>query len=236
MANWRASDPSTPTKREGYLLKPDFSLWIGKDAVWGSLETSSTSYSENSVPIGVDHTSAYKLGYVNAAGITGSPSWEDLEFANAPTGSVQDLTGDEATMSVTINEFTPEIVRDMFSNGRAFYGPNPEYDEMVMEFGWVCGKRPRPISIEFLNHACEVPDAEALGSGDATAIYATDAGGISGGTVTLYNAFNTAGFPLDTFSYNEVMAAALEFKAVPLHNVAPFNATSRGKFGSVYLY
>ena len=237
MANWRASDPSAPSGRAGYLVRPEYSLWRGKAELFGSLEVSSQSYSDNTVPIGVDHSNSYRFGALNACGFTNTPSWEDVEFSNLAPGTVQDLTGDEATLTATITELTPEALVDMFSNGRAYYGPSGDDDEVVIEFGWICSIRNAPMSIEWTNVHCGsgIGAAENLGELSGGAIYAVDAGRVSGGTITLWDTFNQSGLPMDALSRAETLNISAEFKARPVYS-APFDGLTRGKFGSIYVY
>lgn len=206
--------PAAPTVTAGFFVSAESAVKIGTLNLYGSLENSSWVYTTYQASIGLQAGKSTDLGGVANLTWAYAPTYEPIETANLAINTVYSVTGEETTLTIEIMEFRPAALEMALGTGA-------RYDigtEVVFTFGGGCTMRSRPISIEFTNSACDKPASPAIASG------------VSGGVLTIYDAFVSGGLEW-AFNSRESNTVSLEFTAKPV------TARARGnRLGSLYLY
>lgn len=206
---------TAPTVTAGYLVKAESTVKIGTDTLFDALDTSNWLYTTYGVPVGLQAGRSLELGMLNSIGFSYTPTWEAIDSANLPQGTVYDMTGEELTVSLEIREFKPEVLRVAINSG-VFYTVD---NEVLYAMGGGCQLESRPITIEFTNQSCDVPGTANINNG------------VSGGILTVFDTISSSGLPWDSIVRNELNSLSLEFKARPV------NSLDRGKrLASLYMW
>lgn len=207
--------PSAPTVSEGFLLQAESKVMVGQNYLYSSLETSSWTYQTYTASIGLAAGQGIDLGSVESLGFSHVPTFEAVESANIQTSNIWILTGEETTVSIGLREYRPEILRMALGTGIQY---NLD-DERVTTFGGKCDMLTRPLTIEWLNVACQAPSSEDI------------TGGVTGGVLTLYDTFCSSGLPWDDINAGALNTISLEFQVRPVLTHALGN-----RLGNMYLY
>lgn len=211
--------PSSPTVAEGFLLQAESKIMIGTAYLYGSLETTSWTYSTYTASIGLASDSVgIDLGSVESLGFSHVPTFEAVESANIQTSNIWTLSGEETTLSVGLRQFDAEILRMALGTGIQYNLG----DERLITFGGKCAMDTRPLTIEWLNVGCDAPAAQDMTS---------ETGGITGGVLTLYDTFCSSGLPWDDINAGALNTISLEFQCRPVLALALGN-----RIGNLYLY
>lgn len=207
--------PSAPTVEEGFLLQPESRVLFGLNYLHGSLETSSWAYSTYTASIGLEAGQGIDLGSLEALGFSHVPTYEAVESANLQSSNIWVLTGEETSVTVGVRQFSPDILNLALGTGFLYAMGN----ERLLTFGGLCDLQSRPLSIEFSNVSCTAPSTEDI------------TGGVSGGILTLYDAFASSGLPWDDVNAGALNVLTLEFQVRPVLSLALGN-----RLGSLYLF
>lgn len=206
--------PTAPTVTGGFFLRPESRIIVGTSALYGSLEVSSWTYATYEASIGLQAGQFFELGQVADLSFQHTPEYAAVEGFNIADDSVYEVTGEETMVTVEIQEFHPEILEVAVGTGTRYTLGT----EQLLTFGGGCTMRNRPICIEFTNAGCEAPSAE-----DTT-------NGISGGVLTIYDAFISSGLEI-AMNARETSTSSFEFTARPV------TARSTGnRLGNLYLF
>jgi len=192
--------PSAPTVVPGFLLQPESRVLLGTEYLYGALEVSSWSYSTYTASIGLQAGKSIDLGTLENLAFSHVPTFEAVEAANLQNSNVWVLTGEETTLSVGLRQFNPYVLNLALGTGTNY----ALGDERVITFGGKCDIASRPMSIEFNNVGCD-----AISS-------ANIANGVSGGVLTLYDAFISSGLPWDDINAGALNSISLEFQIRPV--------------------
>lgn len=206
--------PAAPTVTGGFFLKPEARILVGTFPLYQSLETSSWTYTTYEASIGLQAGKFFELGQVADLSFQHTPSYEAVEGFNVSDDTVYEVTGEETMVSVEIQEFHPQILEVAMGTGTKYTLGS----ETLITFGGGCTMRNRPISVEFTNQACEAPSAADISTG------------ISGGVLTIYDAFVSSGLEW-SMNARETNTASFEFTARPVYARAVSN-----RLGTLYLY
>ena len=209
--------PSAPVVTEGYLVKPEVRVNIGKTGWTTSLDFNSYSYNYNDVPVGFeDSTKYFEVGLLASMGQVLSKTFEAVDSANAPRGTIFDMTDEELTLSFEAKELNPLLV-ELLLHTTPF--ENEDGSEKVFATGGGCDMISRPITVEWTNVDCHVIDTADIDSG------------ITGGILTVYKAIVTNGFDWGTMVRNGENNIPVEITALPINT---FPAGRR--LASLWLY
>jgi hypothetical protein len=207
---------SAPVTSEGFFFQPESRVTIGTEALWGSLETGTFSYSAYSAAIGLQSGKSVELGELEALGFSHVPTFTAVESANVRTSNIYVLESEETTVTVGIREFKPETLLMAIGTGTMYY---PVADEVLITFGDACDIINRPLVIESSDISCQVPAAEDIATG------------VSGAVVTLYDTFVTSGLPWDDMTARNLNVITLEFTCRPV-----FSLPLGNRIGNIYLF
>jgi hypothetical protein len=191
---------SAPTVAEGFLLQPESRVLLGTEYLYGSLEITSWVYSTYTASIGLQSGKSLDLGSLESLGFSHVPTFEPVESANLQNSNVWVLTGEETTLTVGVRQFDPTVLYLALGTGIRYNLA----DEVVITFGGKCTLSTRPVSIEFLNVACQAPTSEDI------------SGGISGGVLTLYDCLVSSGLPWDDINAGALNVITLELQVRPV--------------------
>lgn len=207
--------PTAPTTTEGYFVKAESRVLLGSSALYGSLDVTSTSYTQYTISVGLESGQGTELGFMESIGYSYVPTWESVDSANVATGTVYDMTSEELTLTLGVREFKYQVIQAAINSGVMYSGAN----EVLFAFGGGCTLVNRPIAIEFTNQACAAPTSPDIATG------------VTGGVLTAYDCICTSGLPWDAISRGEMNMLSLEFKARPV------SARTKGqRLGSLWLY
>jgi len=207
--------PTAPTVTEGFFVKAESRILLGTSATYGSLDTTSNSYTTYTISVGLESGQFIDMGFVESLGYSYVQTWEAVDSANVAQGRVYDMTGEELTISVGVREFKKQTIQAALNSGVMYTLGT----EVLYAFGGGCNLINRPIAIEFSNQSCDAPTTADIASG------------ITGGVLTAYDTICTSGLPWDAMVRAELNMLSLEFKGRPIL------ARTRGqRFGSLWLY
>lgn len=206
--------PAAPTVTGGFFLKPEGRILVGTSSLYGSLETTSWTYTTYEASIGLDAGQFFELGQVADLSWQHTPEYEAVEGFNITDDAIYEVTGEETMVTVEIQEFHPDILELAVGTGNRY---TLGVEELIT-FGGGCEMKNRPLSIEFTNQACEAPAAEDI------------TGGISGGILTIYDAFISNGIDW-SMPAKENNTASFEFTARPVLERANGN-----RLGNLYIW
>ena len=202
MSSFGDYTPSAPVVEEGYLVKSEVRVLIGKTGWTTSLDFDSYSYNYFSIPVGFeDNTKYFEVGMLASMGQVLSKTFEAVDSANMPRGTVFDLTDESLTLSFEAKELKPELV-ELLLHTTPF--DNEDASEKLFVTGGGCDMISRPITVEWTNVDCH-----AISSADID-------NGISGGILTIYKAIVTNGFDWGTMARNAENNIPVEITAQPV--------------------
>jgi len=189
-------------------------MCIGYNALYASLETTTWAYATYEASVGMDAGTFFDVGQVADLSWQHKPDFAAVEGFNVMDDSIWEVQGEETMVTVEIQELKDYIFELAVGTGTMYtLGV-----ERLITFGGGCTMRNRPISLEWVNDACDAPTSQDVASG------------ISGGILTLYDCFVSSGL--------EWSMAAKETNTIPLEFQArPVLARSRGnRLGNLSLY
>lgn len=205
-----------PVGALGYMLQAESRVRLGTEYLYGSLETSSWTYSTYGASIGLQAGKAIDFGQVESLGFTHTPSFEPLESANVQQPSIYVLTGEETTVSVGVRQFDPRVLVVALGTGTLYQLGN----EYLIPFGGACTASSRPIEIAVTNIGCDKPTSPNAASSGITAI-----------VLTLYDVQATSGLDWGDIVANEINQFDLELSAKPVLANALGN-----RLGNLYIF
>lgn len=206
---------AAPTDALGYFIQAESRVRMGTEYLYGSLETTSWTYTTYNASIGLKAGKWIDFGQVESLGFTHAPSFEPLESANVQQPSVYVLTGEETTLSVGVRQFDPRVINVALGTG-ALYQLGNEY---LITFGGACTASSRPFTIEVTNIGCNKPTSPNAASS-----------GISAIVLTLYDAQATSGLDWSDMVANEINQFDMELSAKPVFaNALGFQAIAEPK-------
>lgn len=213
MAGTYLTVPSVTTT-EAKLVQPESAILVGTSRLYGALETTSWTYSTYGISIGLAAGQSYQLGIVSEVTFSHAPEFEPVETGNTSDNEIYSVSGEETTLSVDIFEFDRRTVELALGTGtRIEIG-----SEAIIPFGGGCNMLRRPWSVQFTNGHCSAPSAQDISLG------------VSGGAITLYDAFVQSGLEW-TLAAKETNTASLELMALPV-----LERTKGYRLGNIYLY
>jgi hypothetical protein len=191
--------PSSPTITEGFFVRVESRALLGTNELYGSLETSSWAYTTYEASVCLQAGQFLDMGQLADLKWSHKPQYEAVDGANIATARIYDVMGDEAMLTIEIQEFHPEIIDVALGSG-AYYDL---VTEALFTFGDGCALKPRPICIQSTNQSCNKPDSEDI------------ANGITGACLTLYDALCTSGIEWGMLA-GEINTIPLEFTLRPV--------------------
>ena len=206
--------PSSPTVTAGFFVKPEGAIKVGTQTLYGSLETTSWTYTTYEASIGLQAGKSFELGQVNDLSWQHQPEFEPVEGFNVSDDPVYQVTGEETMVTVEIYEFHPAILELAVGTGTRYTLGSEE----LLTFGGGCSIRSRPISVEFINVSCDKPTSADISNG------------VSGGVLTIYDAFISNGIEW-SMSAKEYNTVSFEFTARPVLARSVGN-----RLGNLYLF
>jgi len=206
--------PASPTVSEGFLVSAESRVLLGTEYLYGSLETSSWTYTTYQASIGLKSGKSIDLGLLESLGFSHVPSFEAVEAANVSTSNIWVLTGEETTLSIGLRQFNPTVLTMALGTATMYSLDN----ERLITFGGSCNIVSRPMSVEFTNVSCSAPSTENITNG------------VSIGVLTLYDCICTSGLPWDDINAGALNSISLEFKARPVSSLPRGN-----RLGCLYL-
>lgn len=206
--------PSAATLTAGFLLRPETRVLLGTGGAT-DLETASWLYKVYSTPIGLGSGKGLDLGLLADIAFSHAPTIESVAGINYQEDTVFEVNGEECTVTLTIQEWKPQVLAHAAATGRLRIIGN----EALLSFGGGCTLDEYPLVIEFTNAACNVPSTQNVGSG------------ITGGILTLYKTIQTGGIPWDAITAKETSKLQLTFRAI-----ADTSKAKRNRLGNLYLY
>lgn len=205
-----------PTDALGYMVQAETRVRLGTEYLYGSLETTSWTYTTYGASIGLKAGKAIDFGQVESLSFTHQPSFEPLESANVQQPSIYVLSGEETTLSVGVRQFDPRVLEVAVGTGSLYRLGN----EYLLTFGGACNTNSRPVELSVLNIGCNRPT-----SPDAAST------GISAIVLTLYDVQATSGLDWGDIVANEINQFDLELGAKPILSNALGN-----RLGAIYLF
>jgi hypothetical protein len=204
-----------PSDALGFMIQAESRIRLGTQNLFGSLETTSWTYSTYGASIGLKAGQSIDLGQVESLGFTHNPTFEALESANIQQPTVYTLTGEETVLTVGVRQFDPRVLEVALGTS-VMYKLGQEY---LITFGGACTLKSRPIEIAVTNIGCNTLSSPNVDSG-ITAI-----------VLTVYDTQCTSGLPWDSIVANEINMLDLEFTAKPVLANALGN-----RLGSIYIF
>lgn len=202
MASGEFATLGNAQKLLGMLVQTQARVRIGTESLYGSLETSSTTYTNYNTPIGLTSNS-FDLGVVSELGLTINQTVEPYESANERQATIYVVTEEETLVNIGVTQFDRRVLELCLATGVAIdleTASNPEY---LFTWGGGCTIKSRPIEIDASNIACFVEEQNANT-------------GVTGIRITVYDAICTSGLPWDTISATELNTLSLEFSGRPV--------------------
>lgn len=207
---------AAPTDSLGYMIQAESRVRIGTENLYGSLETTSWTYTTYGTSIGLKAGKAIDMGQVESLGFTHQPSFEALESANIQQPSVYVLTGEETKLTVGVQQFDPRVLEVAVGTG-TLYALGNEY---LLPFGGACSANSRPIEVSVTNIGCNKPTSPNAASSGITAI-----------VLTLYDVQTTSGLDWGDIIANGINNFSLELSAKPVLANALGN-----RLGNLYIW
>lgn len=206
--------PTSPSATAGMLTQAETAVLLGSQRLYDSLEHTSWTYITYEISIGLKAGQSTQLGLITDLTFSHKPSFEPLEAFNMSDDPLYQVTGEETMASITVAEFKPDAIEVAIGTGARYDLGN----EVVFSIGSGCNMLRRPYSFEFVNAGCYAPASEDINVG------------ISGGAITLYDAFVQSGVEW-AMNAKEGNTIPLEIQALPVADRARGN-----RLGSIYLY
>ena len=206
-----------PSDALGYMVQAESRVRLGLYELYGSLETTSWTYTTYGTSIGLKAGTAIDLGQVESLSFTHQPSFEALESANVQQATVYVLTGEETTVGIGLRQFDPRVLQVALGTAQDLIVLGNDY---LMPFGGACTATRRPLEIAVTNIGCNKPTSPDAAASGITAI-----------VLTLYSVQATSGLDWGDIVANAVNTIDLEFSAVPV------NANALGnRLGNLYIF
>jgi hypothetical protein len=207
---------AAPQDALGYMVQSESRIRVGTDNLYGSLETSSWTYSTYGASIGLKAGKAIDFGQVESLGFSHTPTFEPLESANIQQPSVYTLTGEETTVSVGVRQFNPKLLEIAVGTGTLYKLGN----EYLLPFGGACVTKSVPLEIAVTNIGCNRPTSPNAAASGITAI-----------VLTLYDVQATSGLDWGDIVANEINNFSLELAAKSVNSNALGN-----RLGNMYIF
>ncbi len=188
-----------PASIEGLLVQMETRLRIGTSRLYGSLETTSWTYTTYEASVGL--SASWDVGQVASLGLEITSELEEVESANIRSSGIFVAGAEEATLSVGVRQFDARTL-ELAMNNAVMYTLG---DERMFTVGGACTTRARPIELAATNVACGAPSTP----GDVLA-------GVTAIVVTFYDMQCTSGLPWGDIVANELSTLELEFSALPV--------------------
>lgn len=207
---------AAPQDALGYMVQSESRVRVGTENLYGSLETTSWTYSTYGASIGLQAGKALDFGQIESLSFSHVPTFEPLEAANVQQPSVYVLTGEETTISVGVYQFDPTVIELALGTGTKYELGN----EYLIPFGGGCTQNSVPLEISVTNIGCNTP-----ASPDATAA------GITAIVMTIYDVQATSGLDWGDIVANNINSFSLELQAKSVNSNALGN-----RMGNLYLF
>lgn len=205
-----------PQTLEGLMIQSESRVRLGKNKLYGSLETSSVSYTTYGIPLGLVEEYAWDLGLLSSLSMEQTPTYEQVESANVRQSGIYILTEEELTVTVGMYQYNVDILNLAFGTGNIYRFNGGQ--EAVMSIGDGCVDSSRPLEIATTNVYC--------GSGSLTGIDSR----IRAILITVYDAVCTSGVPWSDINAGSLNELELEFQA---RNVLTHDQGNR--YASIYV-
>lgn len=190
---------AAPAKVEELMAQWETRIRIGKQSLYGSLETSSATYTNYEASIGLVDAQAFDIGLVESLGLEITVEKEEYEAANVLSSGIFFVTEESAVLSVGVKQFDPRILRLCVSNGIMYEMGN----ERLITVGAATGQEvTRPLEISSTNVFQFAPAAPTDTETGVTSI-----------VTTIYDAEVTSGLPWGDIVAGELNTLDLEFQA-----------------------
>lgn len=207
---------AAPSDALGFMVQAESRIRVGTENLYGSLETTSWTYTTYGASIGLQAGKAIDLGQVESLSFSHTPTFEPLEAANIQNPSVYTLSSEETTVSVGVMQFMPELLELAVGTGTLYELGN----EYLLPFGGACAQNSVPLEIAVTNIGCGRP-----ASPDAVAA------GISAIVLTLYDVQATSGLDWGDIVANSINNFSLELQAKAVNSNALGN-----RIGNLYIF
>lgn len=206
-------------KTLGMVVQARAGVKIGTLETFGSLETTSATYTAYNASIGLKTATSFNLGELSELGLTISATVEPYESVNVRQPTIYIVTEEECTISIGITQFDYRIMEQMLHHGVMRKLNNAPSNEYLFTFGGLCAIKSRPINIGVKNIACFLP-----AGADAHL-------GVTGISFTIYDALCTTGLVWDNIVAAELNTITVEYSGRPVLTNALGN-----QVGSIYLW
>lgn len=201
----------------GMLVQAGARLRIGTSAMYGSLETTSPTYTAYNASIGLTAGNAVDFGKVGELGVTINAAVEPFDAVNERQPSIYIVTEETCTVNVALTQFDPDILSVLLHNSVIYNFSAPV--EVLMTFGGSCAIKNRPLQLDVTNIACFLPGSQS-----------TDLG-ITGIIFTIYDAIANNGLTWENMSAKELNTMSAEFMGRPVSTLALGN-----NLGNIYIF
>lgn len=219
MATGAFGSTASPQKMLGMLVQAQGRFRIGTAELFGSLETTSQTYSAYNAPIGIKDNKAMDVGVVSSLGINLAATVEPFDGVNERLPSIYVVTGETCELSAGIIQFDMQLLSVLLHHSVLYTlnsAPNKEY---LLTFGTLCSIKARPIQIDATNIACFLPTGQNADLG------------ITAFLMTLYNVISTSGLNWDNINAKQLNALATTWMGRPVDTLANGN-----QVGNIYAF
>ena len=218
MASGQYGSTANPVTTLGMLVQAGVQIKVGTQELWGSLETTSDTYTNYTAPIGLT-ASSYDLGEVGELGATINATVEPFESVNVRQPTIYFVTEEEFTINASVSQFDYRTIETMLHHGVMRLldaAPNNEY---LYTWGGSCAIKYRPVSLGVTNIACYLPASQ-----DAQL-------GVTGMIMTMFHGQTQTGLVWDNITADEIDTLDLEWAGIPVTSLP-----NGGNQGSLYLF
>jgi len=218
MATGNSGSTANPSTILGMLVQAGVQIKVGTSELWGSLETTSDTYTNYTAPIGLTSNS-YDLGEVSELGAVINATVEPFESVNVRQPTIYYVTEEEFTINASVSQFDYRTLEVMLHHGvmqKLDLAPNNEY---LYTWGGACSIKRRPVSLGITNIACYLPSGQ-----DAEL-------GVTGMILNMFHGQSNTGLVWDNITADEVNTLSLEWIGIPVTNLP-----NGGNQGSLYLF
>jgi len=211
---WKTTRPAAPTISRGFFMKPEVRVLIGTEYLWGSLDMTSYSYTNRSIPVGLANGKFFDIGAITNLEPVLTKTWEAVETSNLPKGTIYDLIDEECTVTINVVEVKPQLV-DLLLATTGLVQDN----QYLWSMGGGCASITRPVCIEWTNVNCDAPTSESMSVG------------ISGGMLTIFDAVCTSGLNFGSLNRAQMTNIAVTLTGRPVMSLPVGKRTA-----SLWLY
>jgi len=210
---------NSPSKTLGMLFQAYAQVLVGTSELFGSLETTSDTYTAYGASIGMTDGNSVDLGELSELSTNINSTIEPFDSVNQRQASIYIVTEEVAEVTTGLTQFDYQVLEMLFHNGALYDLAGAANNEKLITFGGSCDIKFRPLSIGAANIACYLPDSQDIELG-ITALY-----------LTLYNVMSTTGFNIDTLSAKELNTMTVTWASTPVTTNALGN-----QMGNLYLF